>query len=106
MFEQSKVTRGDTTLAQDEEFGRFVFWAISPWLMDRVLKMRYERFNEDLKRRVKGMKEGWKLSESRWSRHVMLRKEALKCWSLVISLYRLSKSACFKAMFLNLQKQP
>lgn len=57
-FEDSKVARGGgTTLVQREEFWGVLFWAMSPWLVGRVLKTTYEGFNEDLKRGVEGMKE-------------------------------------------------
>ena len=55
------MTQGWTTLEQNEEFGGFMFWAMNPWLMGRMLKTTYEGFNEDLKRGVEGMKEGAKL---------------------------------------------
>lgn len=57
-FEESKVTKDGTTFVQNEEFWGFVFWAVNPWLMGRVLKRTYEGFNEDLKGKVEGMEEG------------------------------------------------
>lgn len=52
------MTKGGMTISQNEEFWGFMFWAMSPWLMERILKTTYEGFNEDLKRRVEMMKEG------------------------------------------------
>lgn len=52
------MTPGGTTLVQSEEFWGVLFWALSPWLMGRVLKTTYEGFNEDLKRGVEGTEEG------------------------------------------------
>lgn len=60
-FEESEVTPGGTTLGQSEEFAGVLFWAMSPWLMGRILKTAYEGFNEDLKRGVEGTTEGAKL---------------------------------------------
>lgn len=55
------MTPGGTTLGQSEEFAGVLFWAMSPWLMGRILKTAYEGFNEDLKRGVEGTTEGAKL---------------------------------------------
>lgn len=60
-FEESKVTKGGTTFVQNEEFWGYMYWAMSPWLMGRILKTTYEGFNEDLKRRVEGMEDGAEL---------------------------------------------
>ena len=55
------MTPGGTTLVQSEEFWGVLSWAMSPWLMGRLLRTAYEGFNEDLKRGVEGVKGGAKL---------------------------------------------
>ncbi|KIN07537.1 hypothetical protein OIDMADRAFT_16196 [Oidiodendron maius Zn] len=51
-FEESKVTPGGTTFKHFESFTGFPAFLLQPWLLGKEIKVGFEGFNRDLKKKA------------------------------------------------------